>query len=97
MPSAWIARRPTKDGETRYRVIYRLGGRESAHWRPALAVGRVGPAIGNDQPCLDEPFTRHVALRGEHPGAFRDELHVLLRLHELGDFPLDPVDLALVH
>jgi integrase len=29
MPSSWIVRRPTKDGGTRYRVEYRLGGRES--------------------------------------------------------------------
>src|SRR5262249_54451218 len=30
MASAWIAVRPTADGGKRYRVMYRLGGRESA-------------------------------------------------------------------
>ena len=30
MASAWIIRRKTKSG-TRYRVLYRVGGRESAH------------------------------------------------------------------
>src|SRR3954451_23826984 len=30
MPSAWIAKRRTRAGETRYRVMYRVGGRESA-------------------------------------------------------------------
>lgn len=30
MPSSWIVTRPTKDGQKRYRVEYRLGGRESA-------------------------------------------------------------------
>jgi integrase len=30
MPSSWIIARPTKDGAKRYRVEYRLGGRESA-------------------------------------------------------------------
>ncbi len=30
MPSSWIVTRPTKDGGKRYRVEYRLGGRESA-------------------------------------------------------------------
>lgn len=30
MPNAWLERRRTEDGETRYRVRYRLGGRESA-------------------------------------------------------------------
>jgi integrase len=34
MPSAWIRKRPTRDGGTRYRVEYRLGGRES---RPRYA------------------------------------------------------------
>jgi integrase len=29
MPGAWITTRPTKDGGKRYRVLYRLGGRES--------------------------------------------------------------------
>ena len=29
MPSAWVARRPVKDG-VRYRVMFRTGGRESA-------------------------------------------------------------------
>ena len=29
MASTWILRRPTKDGSTRYRVEYRVGGRES--------------------------------------------------------------------
>jgi integrase len=29
MPSAWIITRPTNDGGKRYRVLYRLGGRES--------------------------------------------------------------------
>jgi integrase len=29
MPSTWVRRRPTKDGGTRYRVEYRIGGRES--------------------------------------------------------------------
>src|SRR4051794_10954502 len=29
MASAWIRRRPTRDGQPRYRVEYRLGGRES--------------------------------------------------------------------
>src|SRR6476646_7177216 len=29
MPSAWIITRPTRDGGKRYRVLYRLGGRES--------------------------------------------------------------------
>jgi integrase len=31
MPSAWIERRETSDGHSRYLVKYRLGGRESAH------------------------------------------------------------------
>ena len=31
MPSSWIITRATKDGGKRYRVEYRLGGRESAH------------------------------------------------------------------
>lgn len=31
MPSAWIERRETAGGRTRYLVKYRLGGRESAH------------------------------------------------------------------
>jgi len=31
MPSAWIERRQTADGHSRYLVKYRLGGRESAH------------------------------------------------------------------
>ena len=31
MPSVWIERRETADGDTRYRVKYRLGGRESTH------------------------------------------------------------------
>jgi integrase len=31
MPSAWIERRETPGGQTRYLVKYRLGGRESAH------------------------------------------------------------------
>ena len=31
MPSVWIERRETADGDTRYRVKYRLGGRESKH------------------------------------------------------------------
>ena len=31
MPSVWIERRGTTSGGTRYRVKYRLGGRESAH------------------------------------------------------------------
>jgi integrase len=31
MPSVWIERRETASGATRYRVKYRLGGRESAH------------------------------------------------------------------
>lgn len=30
MPSVWIARRPRKDGSTAFRVLYRLGGRESS-------------------------------------------------------------------
>jgi hypothetical protein len=30
MASAWIARRVTKDGQTRYRVMFRVGGRESS-------------------------------------------------------------------
>jgi len=30
MPSAWINRRPRKNGGVSYRVLYRLGGRESA-------------------------------------------------------------------
>src|SRR5947209_13704089 len=30
MPSAWIEKRTTAAGKTRYRVEYRLGGRESA-------------------------------------------------------------------
>lgn len=30
MPSAWIAKRPTRSGESRYRVMFRLGGREAA-------------------------------------------------------------------
>src|SRR2546423_2441474 len=30
MPSTWVRRRPTKDGGSRYRVEYRIGGRESA-------------------------------------------------------------------
>jgi integrase len=30
MASTWIKRRETKDGKLRYRVVYRLGGRESA-------------------------------------------------------------------
>src|SRR4051794_41552011 len=29
MPSAWIVRRSRRDGGTIYRVLYRLGGRES--------------------------------------------------------------------
>jgi hypothetical protein len=29
MPSSWIITRTTKAGEKRYRVLYRLGGRES--------------------------------------------------------------------
>ena len=29
MPSVWVTTRPTKDGGRRYRVMYRLGGRES--------------------------------------------------------------------
>ena len=29
MPGAWIAKRPTKDGQ-RFRVMYRLWGRETA-------------------------------------------------------------------
>jgi integrase len=29
MPSAWITRRPRRDGGTTYRVFYRLGGRET--------------------------------------------------------------------
>jgi integrase len=29
MPSAWLEKRPTADGESRWRVKYRLGGRES--------------------------------------------------------------------
>jgi integrase len=29
MASAWIAKRPTKDGKPRYRVFFRVGGRES--------------------------------------------------------------------
>jgi integrase len=29
MPSAWISRRPTKAGQPRYRVLFRVGGRES--------------------------------------------------------------------
>ena len=29
MPSAWITTRRTKGGAKRYRVAYRLGGRES--------------------------------------------------------------------
>ena len=48
MPSVWIERRETVGGQTRYRVKYRLGGRESAHRyagsfatrREALARGR---------------------------------------------------------
>jgi integrase len=31
MPSVWIERRQTAGGDTRYRVKYRLGGRESMH------------------------------------------------------------------
>jgi hypothetical protein len=31
MPSVWIERRQTPNSRTRYRVKYRLGGRESAH------------------------------------------------------------------
>ena len=31
MPSVWIERRETKSGAARYRVKYRLGGRESTH------------------------------------------------------------------
>ncbi|HET6656666.1 MAG TPA: hypothetical protein VFG61_02100, partial [Gaiellaceae bacterium] len=31
MPSAWIERRQTGKGGSRYLVKYRLGGRESAH------------------------------------------------------------------
>jgi hypothetical protein len=30
MPSAWIERRETSDGHSRYAVKYRFGGRESA-------------------------------------------------------------------
>src|ERR1700722_12362887 len=30
MASAWIMKRTTKDGNPRYRVLYRIGGRESA-------------------------------------------------------------------
>jgi integrase len=30
MPSAWVARRSTKHGDTRYRVLYRVGGREAS-------------------------------------------------------------------
>lgn len=30
MPSVWIERRETADRRTRYRVKYRLGGRENA-------------------------------------------------------------------
>jgi integrase len=30
MPSSWIIARPTKDGSRRYRVLFRLGGRESS-------------------------------------------------------------------
>jgi len=29
MPSVWLKRRPTKAGSTRFRVVYRVGGRES--------------------------------------------------------------------
>lgn len=29
MPSAWLEKRPAKHGKTRWRVRYRLGGRES--------------------------------------------------------------------
>jgi hypothetical protein len=29
MASAWILTRPTKDGDKRYRVLFRVGGRES--------------------------------------------------------------------
>jgi hypothetical protein len=31
MASAWIVRRPTKDGGVRHRVVYRVGGAESRH------------------------------------------------------------------
>lgn len=31
MASVWILRRPTKDGSTRYRVMFRVGGREAAN------------------------------------------------------------------
>jgi integrase len=31
MASAWIIKRPTKDGKPRYRVLYRVGGREAGH------------------------------------------------------------------
>jgi hypothetical protein len=29
MPSAWLEKRATKDGDVRFRVRYRVGGRES--------------------------------------------------------------------
>lgn len=29
MPSAWVLRRSTKAGTTRYRVMFRVGGREA--------------------------------------------------------------------
>ena len=44
MASTWIAKRTTSAGERRYRVMYRLGGRESS--------GRYGGSFRTEREAL---------------------------------------------
>jgi integrase len=53
MPSAWITTRPTADGGKRYRVIYRVGGRESS------------PRYAGSFPTKRDALTRRAWVTGE--------------------------------
>ena len=58
MASVWIRTRPTKDGGKRYRVEYRLGGRESTDPLRRLVQDR---ARGDDPQALDRRRARRAA------------------------------------
>ena len=55
MPSAWISTRPTKDGGRRFRVLFRVGGRES--------TPRYGGSFGTKRGARQAP-REAAALRG---------------------------------
>jgi integrase len=66
MPSVWIARRARKHGGTRYRVMYRLGGREAA------------PRYGGAFSTRREALIRKAWIAGELAAMRAPDLRVLV-------------------